>query len=203
MSEQMKIIYPHGAFLADRAANAFSQFGEDGLIAAVFERIGERNRWCFEVGAHDGRWLSNTLRLRQAGWSAVLIEADEEQFAKLKSHARENVFPVHDRIGPDSLDRVLAAHGAPADLDLGVIDIDGQDYWAWQGMTAFRPRVMLVEYSPYGTVEDFPGLGEEGQAGINPILRLGAEKEYIPLAVTICNVLFVRADAFTTGERSE
>ena len=76
---------PKRDWLRGRASNTYTQFGEDGLIAACLEKIGETNRHCFEIGAADGRFFSNTLRLREDGWRAVLIEAGREQFNKLNN----------------------------------------------------------------------------------------------------------------------
>ena len=181
---------PGWEFLTDRQRDDYSQFGEDGLIQAVLERIGETNRWCFEVGAADGLFMSNTKRLRDSGWSAVLIEGDRNSADKCMAYASHRVQVVTERIGRHSLDNILTGSGAPIRLDLGVIDIDGQDYWAWEGLKTFRPRVMLVEFMY--TDDDFlPECGGAGQAGLNPIVQLGIAKGYVPVARTYCNVLFV------------
>lgn len=191
-------VYPRGRFLKGCGANYTSQFGEDGLIETAFAEFGIRNRWCFEVGAHNGLLFSNTHRLRCAGWNAVLIEADAERFAELLRNQSGTCHVVHERIEGDALDRILARYGAPAGMDFGVIDIDGQDYWAWEGMREYRPRLMLVEFD-YGSDEPeapdtFPERGQAGQASLKAIERLGHEKGYVPLARTICNLLFVRGD---------
>lgn len=188
------ILDSRGDFLRDCGFNFTSQFGEDGYIRAVFEKIDVQNKWCFEVGAADGQFYSNTARLRNVLWNSVLIEADETQFAKLQTFANERTHCVNERIGPDSLDRILGEAGAPADLDFGVIDIDGPDYYIWQGLREFRPRVMLVEFSPYGRPDNLPAPHGTNQAGLNPIVALGKEKGYVPLLHTFCNVLFVRED---------
>lgn len=186
-------------WLAGRGLNVTSQFGEDGLIRAVFERIGIANKWCFEVGAGDGIGLSNTKQWRDEGWNAVLIEADATKFAKLGSHKTDREHIIHEKIGVDSLDALLGGLNVPTDLDLGVIDIDGQDYWVWDGMRTYAPRVMLVEYSPYGAgaADRECELNGPGQAGLNPILALGETKGYVAVAKTYVNVLFVRKELLT------
>lgn len=60
--------------LTRHAGNLTSQTGEDGIIAGILERIGTRNRWCFEVGAADGQRLSNTWALFRDGWQCVFCE---------------------------------------------------------------------------------------------------------------------------------
>ena len=194
MSIEAEVLDPRAASLAGKGFDTHSQSGEDGFIAAALERIGVKNRHCFEVGAADGEFYSNTLLLREFGWSAVLIEADAEQYAKLRRFESPMVRTVHERIGPDSLNWILRKHGAPADLDFGCIDIDGQDYWCWRYLTDFRPRLMLVEYSPYGSPDYLCPLGGEGQTGANPLIALGREKGYLPLLRTRYNLLFCRED---------
>ena len=190
MSQGQSIRYtPHVAWLKDRALNVYTQFGEDGLIASVFQRIGEANRQCFEVGAADGLFYSNTLRLRELNWRAVLIESDEQKAEVLKNRYGKDSICLH--MTCDSLNEPLRDAGFSRDLDLGVIDIDGQDYYLWEELTEFQPRVMLVEISTRHPVEPPPERGGEGQAGIDAIRALGEKKGYTLVAETLCNALFV------------
>ena len=60
--------------LAQHGQNVFSQFGEDGIIARIFEIIGLQSKACIEFGAWDGFHMSNTANLWTKGWKGVLIE---------------------------------------------------------------------------------------------------------------------------------
>ena len=99
------------------AKDITSQNGEDGIISRIFELLAsdaadqkETQCWCVDVGAWDGKHLSNThsLLIRQSSeskeerlsgktcsqrWRGILIEADSERFQKLRDlHAhRENL----------------------------------------------------------------------------------------------------------------
>jgi len=172
----------------------YSQFGEDGLIEAALSHFGETNRCCFEVGAADGVFYSNTKRLRDDGWSALLVEADDRLFAELKQHESDRVICRQAWLHKQ-MDWLLAGAKMPRDIDLGVIDIDGNDYSAWAAMEVYRPRLMLIEYSPYAGDDNPEGSGPFGQAGINPIRQLGESKRYVLLATTYCNALFVSKEA--------
>ena len=60
----------------------YSQFGEDGIINEILNRIGENNidKWCVEFGARDGISDSNTYNLiKNNNYKAVLIEGDKKQ----------------------------------------------------------------------------------------------------------------------------
>lgn len=180
--------------LADCGYNVYSQFGEDGLVDAVFDRIGVENEWCFEVGAADGEFYSNTLRLRQQGWSSVLVESSDDQFEKLKHHESDRTHVVH-QVASD-MDAILSRFDVPANLDLGVIDIDGQDYWLWHDMQAFRPRVMLVEFHWRDGETFVPprDIAETRQAGPEALSRLADTKGYTEVARTYVNQLFVQKE---------
>jgi|TARA_R100001086_G_scaffold238110_2_gene162629 hypothetical protein len=171
----------------------FSQFGEEGLIHDALDWIGIRNRWCFEVGALDGIQFSNTRALREQGWNAILIEQDDKAFAKLEKNALTGDHLIHYQISSYSLDRILKNNGAPVDMDFGTIDIDGQDYWAWEGMSVYRPRLMLVEISTAGASSPIPPIGALGpaQAGVDDIDKLAKAKGYERIAITHCNGLYV------------
>ena len=149
---------PKRDWLRERASNTYTQFGEDGLIAACLEKIGETNRHCFEIGAADGRFFSNTLRLREDGWRAVLIEAGREQYEKLQNEFGSTSICIHETC--TDLDATLVTTGIDHAPDLGIIDIDGQDYWLWHDLRKIRPRVMLVEIYPPKAAEPAPERGD-------------------------------------------
>ncbi len=191
------------AGLVGTERSVHSQYGEDGLIEATLAQIGAVNRWCFEVGASDGITYSNVRLLIDGGWKSVLIESSADQHEKLATLAIETggrVQAIHEHIDDDSLDRILAACGAPLDLDLGVIDIDGRDYWIWEGMKEYRPRLMLIEFAIRDNSEFIPPrLGRQWdhprhQAGRRAMLMLGDAKGYNAIAETHINLLFCRKD---------
>lgn len=187
------------AWLAEKRYNKYSQFGEDGILEAVFERIGMANKWCCECGAADGIFFSNTKALIEEGWSALLIEADQRQAKKCAEVHKENekVHVYCERIEPGGLhgfDFALKAFDAPLDLDLLVIDVDGQDYWLFNSLVRYYPRVVMVEYDPTSDKEYIPPMGEPGQAGLHAIINLGIGKYYWPVAITSTNVIFVQQE---------
>src|SRR4051794_44154 len=60
-----------------------SQHGEAGMLAALVEA--DWPRYLVDVGAHDGRSLSNSFPFLQLGWGGVLVEPLPEAFAQLAS----------------------------------------------------------------------------------------------------------------------
>jgi hypothetical protein len=186
--------------LDDFGANVTSQFGEDGMIAHVFEQIGEQSRFCVEFGAADGRTCSNTWWLRWHKWDALLIEADVELAAKLRPTKR--VSCVQDFVTPDNLNHYIG--GRP--VDFMSIDVDGDDYAIFEGLEV-RPRLVCIEYNasipPHISLRQAE-LGEYFGASARALVELASAKGYELIGVTKGNLLLVRDDEahhFTNYER--
>lgn len=182
-------------WLSDRAANIYSQGGEDGVIRAIFDRIGEENRVCFECGASNGIYFSNTRALMDAGWRGILVESDQHEYARLVSNSA--IYPgraqcVHTTIdGTRTIDAVLAECNAPNNIDLVVIDVDGQDYYLFNSIYRFRPRVIMCEYDPFADINHIPFRGGPGQSGALAISKLAQGKMYVPIYRSQFNMIFV------------
>jgi hypothetical protein len=192
--------------LSTFAGDVHSQFGEDGIIAEILDRIAvtiEPTRWCVEFGAADGVWLSNTCNLiRERNYRAVLIEADSERAAKLAvNHPPPGVIKLSRRVGLDGKDRlesILAESGLPLDFDLLSIDIDGCDYWVLDSIETYQPRVIVIEFNPSipNCVEFVQPRDFSVQQGASPLslVKLAESKGYELVATTFVNLILVRSD---------
>ncbi len=133
------------SWLNAREARTYSQFGEDGMLEALFERIGTATNSFVEVAAGDGH-ENNTRRLAEAGWSGLWVEADRpsaEEAARIVGSRDVTVECV--TVTPDSAPGILERAGVPVELDLLVIDLDGVDYYVWRSTPARgRDRVQRV-----------------------------------------------------------
>jgi hypothetical protein len=193
-----------------RRKNKYSQYGEDGIIEAIFERLGAKNNWVLEVGASDGMLFSNSRQFVEQGWNAVLVESDKLAYDRLVENCKNypNARPIFAEVGPDcTLDGILEEAGAPKDIDLMIIDIDGQDYHVFNAMMEYRPRVMVVEFNPEAESEYIPVLGSDAeyldQAGRTAIIRLGSSKGYRACIDTQVNVIMLHESNFEITKNTD
>lgn len=176
-----------------------SQWGEDGIIEEIFRRIGTENQFCVEFGAWDGKHLSNTWDLwHNKNWSAILIEGDKQRCEVLTESLRE--FPktkAHNAYvateGESSLDQILTRLEAPSRLDLLSIDIDSDDYYIFESLKSFTPRLVVVEYNPTvpPEIDLVQAHGEYFGASARALVRLAKEKGYRLVCCTETNCFFV------------
>ncbi|MES2107451.1 MAG: hypothetical protein V4577_01805 [Bacteroidota bacterium] len=184
--------------------NITSQFGEDGVIQEIFNRIGTTNKFCIEFGAWDAQHFSNTWNLwYNDGWKALLIEGDEKRFRDLiqNTHAHANVTPLNLFVTPSgetSLDGIVTRLSLPKTPDLLSIDIDGDDYYILEGLTSLAPRVIIIEYNPTipPDIELVQQPGEYFGASARAILSLAHRKGYRLVHLTDTNIFLATAKDF-------
>jgi hypothetical protein len=124
--------------LASAECKYSSQFGEDGVIAAIFGAIGTTNRFFVEFGVQDATEC-NTAHLLDQGWSGLLMDG-----GGISRNPKATV--QHEFVTAENVNGLFAKYRVPEQFDLLSIDIDGNDYWVWQAITC-RPRVVVVEYN--------------------------------------------------------
>ena len=180
--------------------------GELGILARIFQIIGETNRWCCEFGASDGIAECNTYNfVRKHDWSAVYIEPDELKYQRLKSEHRDrsSVFSFQNFVDfdpPNLIDRILAKTPCPKNLDLMVIDVDGCDYHIWQSISDYLARVVMVEFNSTipGDVYYVPprDMNIHHGCSLRALDDLARARGYELVATNGWNAFFVRKDLF-------
>lgn len=199
-------------WLNHQAKNVYSQYGEDGILEAIFSLI-PHQKWCVEFGAYDGKHLSNTHNLvKHHDWSGVMIEGSPKRFKKLLATygANSKITPVNQFIdfdGPNSLENILATTPLPRDFDLLSIDIDGNDYHIWDSLKNFSPKVVVIEFNPsipldveYIQPKD---MSVNHSNSLLALVNLGHSKGYELVATTHLNAFFVRKEYFPLLEISD
>jgi hypothetical protein len=203
--QTLKELQEQSRWLLNHASNVTSQFGEDGIIAKALELLPERNHWCIEFGAWDGKKCSNAYNLITAhGYRGVLIEANAVRFRDLqRTHDAQKNILINAAVGfteKDSLETLLRGHPIPDDVDLLSIDIDGNDYHIWGAIYKLRPKLVVIEFNP--TIANpirfvqQPGLGVTHGSSAAALIELARAKGYELICATTCNLIFVESCYF-------
>jgi hypothetical protein len=126
-----------------------SQNYEDGLIHEILKRIGVSSRVFVEVGVGDGT-ENNTAFLLSLGWSGFWIDGSDSFQKNLRG--RDDLSDGCLKTAVSFVDReniagVFEQLGVPQEMDLLSLDIDQNTYYLWEGLRAYSPRVVVVEYN--------------------------------------------------------
>lgn len=183
------------------ARNINSQHGEDGILEAIFAKIGTTSKFAVEFGGWDGVYLSNIRYLiTDKGFSGLFIEGNEERAQNLLKNYENypNVQCMAAYVGfrgPHTLDHILKEKEVPEQIDLISIDIDGYDYHVWDALQQYRPRIIVIEYNPsiQNDMIVINPYNENSFCGSSAaaLVELGRKKAYSLVAATETNLIFV------------
>jgi hypothetical protein len=202
--------FKHELCLHRYGYKVYSQNEEDGLLRRIFENVGYTNRYFVEFGSGEG-FENNSIYLLLNGWTGVWIEGSPEcasiatrYFHRFVENKRLRI--LNEFVSPQNIENLFQDAGVPDELDLLSIDIDGNDYWVWQAVSNFRPRVVVIEYNAgLGPIAEWvmtfnPNHRWTGSRNFGASLKsleiLGKMKAYMLVGcnLTGSNAFFVRSD---------
>lgn len=195
-----------GVKLNQFSVSKTSQYGEDGILQALFNFKGVDRGYFCEFGAWDGRHLSNSFALYEAGWKGCYIEGSPSRFEDLKANISTPgmalVCAFVRSQGQNTLDRILAKNMPDnTALDLLSIDIDSDDLAIWKSLKAVRPRVVVIEFNPTIPLDvhyqNPPGMNRGNSA--RAIYDFGTSIGYELVAATHCNLIMIDRE-FNMGQ---
>jgi len=129
-------------------ARTSSQNGEDGILAEIARRLRIGAGFFVEFGVQDGS-VCNTALLAAGGWRGVYIEADSacSQLLRERYASSTRIKTIQEFVTAENIAEIFARSGVASEFDVLSIDIDGNDYWVWRALSAFRPRIVVVAYN--------------------------------------------------------
>lgn len=176
----------------------YSQNGEDGIIEFIFNTIGTTNRFFVEFGVQDGMNCNTRYLLDMKGWNGLMMEADDHG----KPHIKKE-FVTAENIN-DLFEKYLVPHY----FDLLSIDIDFNDYWVWNAIKTYHPRVVIIEYNAtfphteskvveYNPKSNWDGTNYFG-ASLLALVKLGKSKGYTLIGCDSngVNAFFIKNELF-------
>jgi len=208
-------LYNHPKYKDSKRLNkyeyqSFSQYGEDGIIQEIFNRIGTTNKYFIEFGVENGLEC-NSLNLLYKQWQGLWIEGNPQYCQEINTRfadmiGRKQLSIKNSFITAENIEQLFESAGAPAEPDMLSIDIDYNDYYIWQAITKYNPRVVVIEYNatyqpetdfvvPYNATRVWDGSSFFG-ASLAALERLGEQKGYSLVSCSFAgtNAFFVRND---------
>lgn len=137
--------------LSGHGYKVFSQSDEDGIIAAIFERIGLKNKVFVEFGVGDGL-ENNTLALLCDGWRGLWLEGSKDCCNKISKGLSNfvssgNLVVQNHFITRENIDILISESIPSGEVDLLSIDIDSNDAHILEAIKSITARVIVMEYN--------------------------------------------------------
>jgi len=136
--------------ISESEFQAFSQWGEDGIIQNLINHIPIENKIFVEFGVENYTQSNTRFLIKNNNWSGLIIDGSAKNIEYIKRdpiYWQYNLKAVQAFIDKDNINKLLISNGLKGDIGLLSIDIDGNDYWVWEAITAISPRIVICEYN--------------------------------------------------------
>ena len=128
----------------------FSQFGDDGIIQYLVNRLPIRNKTFIEFGVENYRESNTRFLLINDYWSGFVIDGSQSNIEFIKSEQYYSFYDLKVNasfITKENINELLFRSQFHKDIGILSIDIDGNDYWIWNQIDEYRPVVLICEYN--------------------------------------------------------
>jgi hypothetical protein len=191
----------------------FSQWGEDGILDWLVERLPGIPETFVEFGVENYHESNTRLLLWLRNWRGLVIDGSQAHIENIRNQDvswRFDLMAISAFIDCDNINDLILSGRLEDEIGLLSIDIDGNDYWIWNSISVVRPVIVVCEYNaifgdlrrittPYRA--DFQRSRAHYSnlyfgASIQALIDLGKTKGYSFVGTNSngCNAFFVRDD---------
>ena len=127
--------------LKTKEKKIFSQNGEDGIIEAIFDRIGEGEKYYVEFGTENGAEVNTRFLREQKKWKGLLMDG---------GHSNPAINLHKEFITASGICALFEKYKVPhPSIDLLSVDVDFLDFHVLKRILecGYKPRVLIVEHN--------------------------------------------------------
>ena len=138
----------------------FSQWGEDGIIDYLITNLDIENKTFIEFGVENYEESNTKFLLLNRNWKGFILDSSINNINYIKNsdlYWKYSLHAITAFINKENINNLLELSKFKKKVGLLSIDIDGNDYWVWQGIDTIEPSIVIIEYNS----------------------RLGIEKSYV------------------------
>jgi hypothetical protein len=206
--------------LSEVEFQVFSQWGDDGIIQYLVNKLDIPNKIFIEFGVENYKESNTRFLLINNKWSGLVIDGSKSNIEFVKRDIiswSNDIHAKHAFITEKNINELISeflSKGYRPEIGLLSIDIDGNDYWIWKKINVISPIIVIVEFNsvfgfekawtiPYQ--EDFYRLREDSTyqywgSSLKALCLLAEEKGYYFIGCNSHgnNAYFIRKDKIKT-----
>jgi hypothetical protein len=141
---------PRDAGVREAEFSVFSQFGEDGIIQFLVQRVSIEHDVFVEFGVEDYTESNTRFLLSHDNWRGLILDGGSAhvEFVERSGLAwRHHLDARSAFVDRDNINALIGGGGISGDIGLLSIDIDGNDYWVLEAIDVVSPRILVAEYN--------------------------------------------------------
>jgi len=134
----------------------FSQWGDDGIIQYLINRLDIKSKYFIEFGVENYTEANTRFLLINNNWSGLIMDGSKANMDEVKNseiYWKYDLKVIDVFITRDNINNLIIKNGCPEDLGILSIDIDGNDYWIWENINTINPVIVIAEYNSVFGIE--------------------------------------------------
>ena len=128
----------------------FSQFGDDGIIQWLINKIPLPFKTFIEFGVENYREANTRFLLINNYWSGLVIDGNKDNIDSVRKEQISNFYDLQSEcsfITKSNINEIISSAKFHKDIGILSIDIDGNDYWIWSAIEKISPIIIITEYN--------------------------------------------------------
>ncbi len=136
--------------LSEVEFRGFSQWGEDGILNWLVDKIPNISHSFIEFGVENYRESNTRLLLWLRNWRGVVIDGSEKNIEDIRKQDvswRFDLQSICAFIDRDNINGLITTSGLQGEIGILSVDIDGNDYWVWEKISVIEPVIVIAEFN--------------------------------------------------------
>lgn len=128
----------------------YSQWGDDGIIQYLVNKISIPNKTFIEFGVENYTESNTRFLLISKNWTGYVIDGSVENVTFIKNDIVSWACELYAEaafITAENINDLLKKPGFDPEVGILSIDIDGNDYWVWKAINCLNPVIIIAEYN--------------------------------------------------------
>lgn len=128
----------------------FSQFGDDGIIQYLVNKLDIEHKIFVEFGVQSYVEANTRFLLLNDNWTGLVMDGSSRNVKKIVNdpyYWRHDLIAKEAFITKENINDLLSQYNFPKNIGLLHIDIDGNDYWVWESINVIEPIIVIMEYN--------------------------------------------------------
>jgi hypothetical protein len=136
--------------LSEVEFQVFSQFGDDGIIQYLIEKLPIKNKTFIEFGVENYKESNTRFLLVNNAWSGLVLDGSSENINTIKNSRLYSFYDlraIDSFITKENINEIIAKAGFQKEIGVLSVDIDGNDYWVLDAINTVEADILICEYN--------------------------------------------------------
>ncbi len=136
--------------LSEYEFKVFSQWGEDGIIQYLINKLNIENKTFVEFGVETYQESNTRFLVLNNNWSGLIIDGSKKNIDLIKQQSlywRYSINAVQSFITAENINSILTENKIVGEIGILSVDIDGNDFWVTKAIDCIQPIILIIEYN--------------------------------------------------------